>query len=548
MSNDYDFEIRLEELKRFTTNKYLKCIFLHAPHYTNHGKEHSMALEHNLDKFLTSNNALELNDYENFLIKSAIWLHDIGMLMRVDDEKLEDIRKEHHIRSQNYIDSDYGRELLHLKPIESNIIGFVSFLHRKSEDIRLVNEYFENGKTKVSYSKMNGAIINFTIHVDKLAMLLRLLDTSDRTYLRAYDPEILKLANMPEAAIYHWAHNSISSVDFDKNSIIINSIVPPLEDSVSSNEENTINDLVINDIKKEIDSLEWALSKYKMQPFNVEHKPHRHGRQRMPDEINEEYLNYRSSLQKEAIGYEMRGLEKTITFYRNGHSITDIINDIIVTDEEGISKIMHAFGADESSPPDFKFQNFNLIKEVPISDRYKKQSIFAGILNCYGKNNITLSLLEEKEVIGDPFKYKEFYIEFSPKLNKNTRLKYGVGLSAPNYFILDDPNKNLRSAHFIRVPTGTFKFNIKFEIGLVVKELYFLIHDINNKCLFKNDLDISKKNEPLIILNDTLEGECSYSRELDLYYDSHKFKIDNPQISRLVTIKFKVEKNMDRSV
>ena len=91
-------------------------------------------------------------------------------------------------------------------------------------------------------------------------------------------------------------------------------------------------------------------------------------------------------------------------------------------------------------------------------------------------------------------------------------------------------------------------FNIKFEIGLVVKELYFLIHDINNKCLFKNDLDISKKNEPLIILNDTLEGECSYSRELDLYYDSHKFKIDNPQISRLVTIKFKVEKNMDRSV
>ena len=545
LSNEYDFEDRLIGIRR-TSEIYLDCIFIHAPHYTIHGIEHSLALEKYMDDFL-NNNKLYLNEYEIFLLKSSIWLHDIGMMIREDHkEELESIRKNHHKRSQDFIDSDDGRNIFNLNIFESNIIGTLSYLHRKSVNIKLTEVWYKNSKIKLSYPKLDSTPANFNIQIDKLAMLLRLLDTCDRNHLRSFDPNVLKLAKIPDAAKYHWAHHLINSVEFEKNKIIINSYVPPLIENACSKEENIINYLVINDIKREIDSLEWALRKYNLHCINVEHKPNRNGTITFPEDVYEDAINYLER-KKEVSGYSLRSINKNAYIFENGNTIIDLISDLVVIEEDGITEVSHVFSADESSPPNFKFKNFGIIKEVSITQRFNKQSIFAYVLNSYKKEIPTIDLQEEIEIIVDPFKRREFILKFSPKLAKDTRIKYGVGFSAPKFFILDDPNKYLYSNHFIRVPTNNYKISLQFEKGLIVNELNFKICDINNQTIVEKKLDISKENVQSEIIYDGFEGECIYSRENGLYYDIHSLNTNSPKIYRYIKTKFKVGNNMDRT-
>ena len=63
MKKGYDFDTRLGELKRIVTEKYLNSIFVHAPHFTLHGKDHSLAMESYLTEFLTISNSLPAPDF-----------------------------------------------------------------------------------------------------------------------------------------------------------------------------------------------------------------------------------------------------------------------------------------------------------------------------------------------------------------------------------------------------------------------------------------------------------------------------------------------------
>ena len=264
MTSKYDFDIRLNELRRVAKNKYLDCIFIHAPHFTIHGSQHSSTMESNLDIFLQVNDMV-LTEYEDFILRCAIWLHDIGMIKREIGEDISDVRKYHNKKSQDMIDGDEGRKIFNLNGHESFLIGIISYLHRKSADIRLIEKWVGSECVyKIDYINNENLTEKFNIHCDKLAMLLRLLDACDRSHIRSFDPDALQSANIPEAGKYHWAHHLISSVDLVKNKIIINSMVPPLEGNVSSKEENIITDLIINDMKREIDSLDWVLKKFKL--------------------------------------------------------------------------------------------------------------------------------------------------------------------------------------------------------------------------------------------------------------------------------------------
>lgn len=543
MAHSYDFKERLVGLRK-NSSKLIKFNFVHAPHYTLHGVEHSEAMEDYLDSFLLSNN-LKLNDYEDFLLRAAIWLHDIGMMKKESvAEDINEVRKNHHMRSKGLIDSDWGRAKFSLSNFESGIIGYLAFFHRKSVDIRKLCEYYKDCKTKIIYKKKGGSNENFEICVDKLAMILRLLDTCDRCYMRSFDQDVITMSQIPEAAKYHWAHLLINSVDFDKNKIIINSTVPPLtDDHQSSTEENLIIDLVINDIKKEIDSLEWALIKYKLYPFDVEHIPNRIGSSLVPKIILDDYLISRNTFTaSEPPNYFLRSLDKNICVYRNGHVIDDMINDLIVTGEAGIKSIKHAFYSDveDGNPDSFRFRNFDLAKETPITDRFNKQSIFAHHINDYEDKSINIKLREESMVIGDPFKYREFYVDFPKELTKGTCLKYGIGISSPNYFVLDNPSKPLFETQFIKVPTTVFTFNLKLERGVSIKELNLEILSQNNISLLSKKLDISNANIYPYVLFDNIKGKCLYSRENGLYYDTHRFIINNVQTNRLIGTKFKV--------
>lgn len=540
----YDFKDRLNGLRK-NAGDLIKFNFIHAPHYTLHGDEHSEAMESCLDRFLYSND-LKLNNYEDFLLRAAIWLHDIGMMKKEGaDEDTNEVRINHHIRSKELIDSYWGRLKFSLNSFESGIIGYLAFFHRKSVDIRKLSEYYPDYQTKLNYRKKGGSNENFRICVDKLAMILRLLDTCDRCYMRAFDSDVINFSQIPEAAKYHWAHLLINSVDFDKNKIIINSTVPPFtEINQSSTEENLVTDLIINDIKKEIDSLEWALMKYELYPFDVEHRPNRIGNTMVPKNIFDDYLISRNIFTaSEPANYFLRSLDKTICVYRNGNAIIDMVADLMVTGEAGIKSIRHAFYADveDGNPDNFRFRNFDLAKETPITYRFYKQSIFAHLIDDYKDKSLSIKLREESMAIGDPFKYREFYVDFSKELIKGTSLKYGIGISSPNYFILDNPSKSLVETHFIRAPTNIYTFNMKLERGISIKDLEFRILDQNNINLLNKKLDISNTNIYPFVLFDNIEGKCLYSREHGLYYDYHKFIINNVQMSRLIGTKFKVE-------
>ena len=295
----WDFALRLDKLKKIAKDSYSQCTFVYAPHFSTHSEEHFLAMETLLENFLKINN-IELNEYEDFLLKAAIWLHDIGMLGREDyEEDKNEIRKNHHILSQEIINSEYGRAVFHLNIFESHIIGVLSYLHRKSVDIRLVGECYENCLAKLSYCRKDRTLTEFEIQIDKLAMLLRLLDVCAFNNRSPLISEILEFAKIPDVAMHYFAHHLITSVNFEKEKIIINSIVPPTEYGVISREEIIITDLFINNIKREIDSLEGILRKYNLYPIIIEHKPDRRGTETIPIEIYDQYLNYRDLLNKD---------------------------------------------------------------------------------------------------------------------------------------------------------------------------------------------------------------------------------------------------------
>ena len=548
-SGRWDFALRLDELKKIVKDSYSQCTFVHTPHFAIHSDEHFLAMETLLENFLRTN-SIKLNEYEDFLLRAAIWLHDIGMLGQEDyEEDQNEIRKNHHIRSQEIINSEYGRAVFHLNHFESHIIGILSYLHRKSMDIRLVGELFENCLAKLSYCKKDKTPTNFEIQIDKLAMLLRLLDVFAFNNRNLLMPEILEFAKIPNVAMHYFARHLITSVNFEKEKIIINSIVPPTEYGVISREEIIITDLFINDVRREIDSLEWILRKYNLYPIIIEHKPHRRGIETIPIDIYDQYLNYRNLLYKDfeytprnqAFEYTLRSLEKNVCISKNGHCIIDIVSDFFVNKEEGITRINHAFSADDSSPPEFKYANFDLMKEAPSNNIFDKQSIFADVLNSYGKAPPKINIIEADQIIGNPHKYKEFYLSFSPKLEKNTRLKYGYNLVLPDFVIINNPEKFIFDSHFLRVPTTFFTLNLKFEKGLVIKDLYFIICDINNNVLFEQKLKTFFKIITDTKICDGYQGECSYSRDKSLHYDIHRFKINFPQLHTVIKIKYKFD-------
>ncbi len=82
---------------------------------------------------------------------------------------------------------------------------------------------------------------------------------------------------------------------------------------------------------------------------------------------------------------------------------------------------------------------------------------------------------------------------------------------------------------------------LKFEKGVIVKDLFFIIEDIDNKILIEKELNVPSMNIPSTMIYDGFEGEISYSRENGIYYDIHKFMVNNPQTYRSIKAKFRVD-------
>lgn len=532
----FDFDGRLDQIKRIVEEKFDDCILIHMPHYTGHGLKHSTSIEKHLHDFLSAHvdkPKLELNDYEEFLLISAIWLHDIGMTFAKDKgENPETIRKEHHERSRDMIlEWDFQKEL-GLKSLEGDIVATISFLHRRSEDIiKTLKKYEKLTYDGISYygKSVTYKKTNFVINIEKLSMLLRILDACDIDHERAKDFEIItKIAKLPEESVmHHYVEGLIDMVEFKKDKILLHSHI------FGETDKNIINQIVCNEIKRELDSLEPLLKKYDLHRLSVEQVPSEISGTGLPKEqLYEYYEDWRiRHLTFPEVKFRYFLVEKDVYISKNGHTIIEFKYDTVVNDL--IDSFPHSFSADDSTPSDFRFNSLLTMENEPLENRFTKQTFFYRILEHSLKNPISISARERGDIY-DPFVYKEFDLKIDKKLEENTRIKYGWGYSAPNFFDVKN-TREMTSSYGAYCDIGKMLFSIWFERGLNTTGFRLLAFDEVGKEMLCMKLD-KPKNEY------SSEGIIKYKIANYLTYIKHTIEIVNPIKDRSFIIKWGFQK------
>lgn len=169
-----------EYLSRF--NKIEKIMYniagktkIYFPTFTNHGTDHLKNVEKYVDLMIPEEIKEKLTQEEIFFMICGVWLHDVGMVPK-DEEELKffksldpkdrdkftiDIREIHHIRSYNYIKENY--EELGINKLEAKIIGQIAKGHR-TVDLNNLEDINYNG---------------ISIKISCFASILRLADECD---------------------------------------------------------------------------------------------------------------------------------------------------------------------------------------------------------------------------------------------------------------------------------------------------------------------------------------------------------------------------------
>lgn len=186
------------------------------PKYTNHGNDHLENVEKYASRMIPDDLKKSMPKEEIFFLLSGIWLHDVGMAPANEDELNEyeklseserkkyrvNIRKIHHVRSDNYIRAHYKE--LGINKLEARIIGQIAKGHREID----LNNY-----RKINY---NGT----TINIASLSAILRLADECDVSKDR--ESKLSPIDIDDETHEKHYLkHELINHVWFDhKNEII----------------------------------------------------------------------------------------------------------------------------------------------------------------------------------------------------------------------------------------------------------------------------------------------------------------------------------------
>ncbi len=186
--------------------------------FTPHGIDHCKALENNLYDLIPdpvdpekekeraiqtnklqcngSNQEEPLTEVERFYLIISAWLHDLGMIKQdnAEDAKKseEELRNEHHTRSENYIVEHFAKLKLHEN--EATIFGQIAFYHRRRCSIQECME-------KVKITEYEDVL-----RVRLLAAYVRLADAmhADITRVPAHDYAILLTYNIPAFNKIHW--------------------------------------------------------------------------------------------------------------------------------------------------------------------------------------------------------------------------------------------------------------------------------------------------------------------------------------------------------
>ena len=233
---------------------------IYFPTYTNHGTDHLKNVEKSVNFMINDEIKRNMNPEEAFLLLCAIWLHDVGMIPK-DDEELQffknleplerdkftkDVRARHHVRSDNYIKENYKK--LGLNKLEARIIGQIAKGHREIDLSKYKN---------INY---NGISINVAI----LAAILRLADECDVSKDR--ESQLSPIDIDEETREEHYMkHGLINHVwyDHENETIFISCTIKNEEDFEPILE-------VQNEIKVKLDQTKEFLEKYGINFSNVE--------------------------------------------------------------------------------------------------------------------------------------------------------------------------------------------------------------------------------------------------------------------------------------
>jgi translation initiation factor 2B subunit (eIF-2B alpha/beta/delta family) len=260
-------------------------------YYTPHDASYCLAVE-KMIKALIEKSEVKLNDLEKFILFSASWTHDLGMLNTIADKffdsqnipneerSLQDIRNRHAEISAWYLSSEYASVLG--IPIDRNAtsdaravdnmlrnyaytINIISKFHRMVEDITdCPKERFLKGERV--RTRLLGALLRLgdTLHVD-----------SSRFDRRLYD--VLQIGQLDTAARLHWLKSYVVSnvyLDLENETIFVNVDLPEEFSKPSGNgkigwEEavKSLADAIISDILNDVLAVSEVFREYGLRAY-----------------------------------------------------------------------------------------------------------------------------------------------------------------------------------------------------------------------------------------------------------------------------------------
>ena len=213
--------LKKEHASKLNNIKKLMCNIagktkIYFPTYTNHGTDHLKNVEKYVNQMVNDKIKQNLTPDEIFFLLCAVWLHDVGMVPKDDEELLffksltqdgreefsDNVRDRHHVRSDNYIKENHKK--LGITKLEAKIIGQIAKGHRL---IELSN--FED----INYDGVN-------INIARLAAILRLSDECDVSKDResSLSPIDVDVKTRKE---YYRKHDLVDHVWFDHENGII---------------------------------------------------------------------------------------------------------------------------------------------------------------------------------------------------------------------------------------------------------------------------------------------------------------------------------------
>ena len=224
------------------------------PYFTAHGIPHLKNVMKHVN-ILTKDlmeTERKLNQYEIFVLCSAVWLHDIGMLVKKEEgEDHESVRKVHHIRSEEFIKKNREKLLL----TDDNLyipVGLVSKGHRK---VDLNAPEYEDG------------FFGDNIRIRLLSAILRISDELDVGHTRAPDWVRKALGSkFSKENLFHWIkHKFVQGVkpEYYIDAYGSKTIVMNVETNLSKEDysEKIIQPFVVSPILEELRKIEGILNK-----------------------------------------------------------------------------------------------------------------------------------------------------------------------------------------------------------------------------------------------------------------------------------------------